>query len=61
MLNNTINTLKHFDTLIMHSICEDIEKRRIPRNFKDEENKDGDHPKLWKNFAKALERKRNEK
>ena len=23
-------------------------------NLQDEENKDGDHPKLWKNFAKAL-------
>ena len=22
--------------------------------MQDEENKDGDHPKLWKNFAKAL-------
>ena len=38
-----------------HSICEDIEKRRILlENLQDEENKDGDHPKLWKNFAKAL-------
>ena len=23
-------------------------------NLQDEENKDGDHPKLWKNFAKAM-------
>ena len=23
-------------------------------NLQDEENKDGDHPKLWKNFAKSL-------
>ena len=33
-----------------HSICEDLEKRRILlENLQDEENKDGDHPKLWKN------------
>ena len=38
-----------------HSICEDIEKRRILlENLQDEEHKDGDHPKLWKNFAKAM-------
>ena len=38
-----------------HSICEDLQKRRILlENLQDEENKDGDHPKLWKNFAKAL-------
>tara|TARA_B100001093_G_C26823619_1_gene1013015 strand:- start:487 stop:1158 length:672 start_codon:yes stop_codon:yes gene_type:complete len=38
-----------------HSICNDIEKRRILlENLQDEENKDGDHPKLWKNFAKAM-------
>ena len=38
-----------------HSICEDLEKRRILlENLQDEENKDGDHPKLWKNFAKTL-------
>ena len=38
-----------------HSICEDIEKRRILlENLQDEENKDGDHPKLWKNFAKSV-------
>ena len=38
-----------------HSICNDIEKRRILlENLQDEENKDGDHPKLWKNFAKAV-------
>ena len=35
-----------------HSICEDIEKRKILlENLQDEENPDGDHPKLWKNFA----------
>jgi len=38
-----------------HSICDDLEKRRILlENLQDEENKDADHPKLWKNFAKAL-------
>ena len=38
-----------------HSICEDIEKRRILlENLQDEENKDGDHPKLWKNFAMVM-------
>ena len=38
-----------------HSICEDLEKRRILlENLQDEENKDADHPKLWKNFAKAM-------
>jgi pyrroloquinoline-quinone synthase len=38
-----------------HSICDDIEKRKILlENLQDEENTDGDHPKLWKNFAKAM-------
>jgi|TARA_B100000700_G_C15019511_1_gene844944 pyrroloquinoline-quinone synthase len=38
-----------------HSLCEDIEKRKILlENLQDEENKDGDHPKLWKNFAIAM-------
>ena len=38
-----------------HSICEDIEKRKILlENLQDEENADGDHPKLWKNFAAAV-------
>ena len=38
-----------------HSLCEDIEKRKILlENLNDEENKDGDHPKLWKNFALAM-------
>ena len=33
-------------------MCEDIEKRKILlENLQDEENKDADHPKLWKNFA----------
>ena len=36
-----------------HSICENIEKRRILlENLQDEENKDGDHPKLWKILQK---------
>jgi pyrroloquinoline-quinone synthase len=38
-----------------HSLCEDIEKRKILlENLQDEENQDADHPKLWKNFAVAM-------
>ena len=38
-----------------HSLCEDIEKRKILlENLQDEENKDSDHPKLWRNFAYAM-------
>ncbi len=38
-----------------HSLCKDIEKRKILlENLLDEENQDGDHPKLWKNFALAM-------
>ena len=38
-----------------HSICDDIEKRKILlENLNDEENANGDHPKLWKNFAGAM-------
>tara|TARA_B100001093_G_C26607902_1_gene918838 strand:+ start:16 stop:684 length:669 start_codon:yes stop_codon:yes gene_type:complete len=38
-----------------HSICDDIEKRKILlENLNDEENSSGDHPKLWKNFAMAV-------
>ena len=38
-----------------HSICEDIEKRKILlENLQDEENPSADHPKLWKNFALAM-------
>ena len=38
-----------------HSLCEDIEKRKILlENLQDEENRDDDHPKLWKNFALAI-------
>ena len=39
-----------------HSLCDDIEKRKILlENLNDEENKDADHPKLWKNFALAMD------
>ena len=38
-----------------HSICDDIEKRKILlENLNDEENSEADHPKLWKNFALAM-------
>ena len=38
-----------------HSLCDDIEKRKILlENLNDEENKDADHPKLWKNFAMEM-------
>jgi len=38
-----------------HSICDDIEKRKILlENLQDEENTKADHPKLWKNFAAAM-------
>ena len=38
-----------------HSLCEDIEKRKILlENLQDEENKDGDHPMLWRDFAFAM-------
>jgi len=38
-----------------HSLCEDIEKRKILlENLNDEENRNADHPKLWKNFALAM-------
>ena len=38
-----------------HSICEDIEKRKILlENLQDGENPNADHPKLWKNFALAV-------
>ena len=34
---------------------EDIEKKKILlENLQDEENKDADHPKLWKNFATEM-------
>ena len=38
-----------------HSLCEDIEKRKILlENLQDEESKDGDHPSLWRDFAFAM-------
>ena len=38
-----------------HSICEDIDKRKILlENLQDEENRDQDHPKLWRDFAVAI-------
>ena len=38
-----------------HSLCEDLEKRKILlENLQDEEKDGADHPKLWKNFAKAI-------
>ena len=38
-----------------HSLCENIEKRKILlENLNVEENRDADHPKLWKNFALAM-------
>ena len=38
-----------------HSLCEDLEKRRILlENLQDEEKKGADHPTLWKNFASAI-------
>ncbi len=44
-----------------HSICEDIEQRKILlENLNDEEDKHNDHPKLWKQFAVALGADKNE-
>ena len=38
-----------------HSICEDLDKRRILlENLQDEEKDGADHPMLWKNFAIAV-------
>ena len=38
-----------------HSLCEDLDKRKILlENLKDEEKDGADHPKLWKNFALAM-------
>ena len=38
-----------------HSLCADTEKRKILlENLQDEENRDKDHPKLWRNFAFAM-------
>ena len=44
-----------------HSLCEDIEKRKILlENLQDEEHKDKDHPKLWRNFAAAMGAKKKD-
>ena len=44
-----------------HSLCEDIEKRKILlENLQDEEKDGADHPKLWKNFALAIGAEKNE-
>ena len=38
-----------------HSLCEDLEKRKILlENLQDEEKDGADHPKLWKDFALAI-------
>ena len=38
-----------------HSLCEDLDKRKILlENLQDEEKDGADHPKLWKNFAIAI-------
>ena len=38
-----------------HSLCEDLDKRKILlENLQDEEKDGADHPKLWKNFATAM-------
>ena len=38
-----------------HSLCEDLNKRKILlENLQDEEKDGADHPKLWKNFASAM-------
>ena len=38
-----------------HSLCEDLDKRKILlENLQDEEKDGADHPKLWKNFAMAM-------
>ena len=44
-----------------HSICENIADRKILlENLNDEEDKNNDHPKLWKQFAVALGADKNE-
>ena len=38
-----------------HSLCEDLDKRKILlENLQDEEKDGADHPKLWKDFALAI-------
>ena len=44
-----------------HSLCEDLDKRKILlENLQDEEKDGADHPKLWKNFALAIGAEKNE-
>jgi len=44
-----------------HSICEDIEQRKLlTENLWDEENRGTDHPELWMQFAEALGAKRED-
>ena len=44
-----------------HSLCEDLDKRKILlENLQDEEKDGADHPKLWKNFALAMGADKNE-
>ena len=44
-----------------HSLCEDLNKRKILlENLQDEEKDGADHPKLWKNFALAIGAEKNE-
>ena len=38
-----------------HSLCEDLDKRKVLlENLQDEEKDGADHPMLWKNFAVAI-------
>ena len=48
--------VKHFqDISAQHIHCDDIEKEKVLlENLQEEEDKDNDHPKLWKQFALAL-------
>ena len=44
-----------------HSLCEDLNKRKILlENLQDEEKDGADHPTLWKNFAIAMGAKEEE-
>lgn len=44
-----------------HSLCENIEQRKVLlENLNEEEDRDNDHPKLWKNFALAMGADANE-
>ena len=57
MLNNITSMLKLFrDILVQPILFARIFKKEkiLLENLQDEENKDADHPKLWKNFALAM-------